>query len=160
MKFLRLLLPALLPLAACAPGARAGVLGVYDPDSFVEGDAEGFVGCHDGRRFVAGDCARLADTLAAGEELPGVDSAGRPARVRVTQVGPAGGGQYEAAYLAELVPPSATAAVGPVLFWRPGPPLHAVAAAPVALDSAATALLRAEALRLYGAAEQQRAPGD
>jgi hypothetical protein len=157
MKF-RLLL-ALLPLAACAPGARAGVLGVYDPDSFVEGNAERFVGCHDGRRFVAGDCARLADTLAAGEELPGVDSAGRPARVRLTQVRPAGAGQYEAAYAADLVAPSA-AAVGPVLFWRPGPPLHVLAAAPVALDSAATALLRAEALRLYEAAEQRRAPGD
>jgi hypothetical protein len=156
MKFLRLLLPALLPLAACAPGARAGVLGVYDPDSFVEGNAERFAGCHDGARFVAGDCARLADTLAAGEELPGVDSAGRPVRVRVTRVRTAG--QYEAAYAAELVPPSAAA--GPVLFWRPGPPLRALAAFPVALDSAATALLRAEALRLYEAAEQQRATGD
>ena len=157
MKFRRLLLTALLPLAACAPGVRPGVLGVYDPDSFVEGNAERFVGCHDGRRFVAGDCARLADTLAVGEELPGVDSAGRPARVRLTRVRSAG--QYEAAYLAELVP-SGTAAPGPVLFWRPGPPLHALAAAPAALDSAATSLLRTEALRLYEAAEQQRAPGD
>ncbi|HEY0025018.1 MAG TPA: hypothetical protein VGB24_19040 [Longimicrobium sp.] len=157
MKFRRLLLTALLPLAACAPGARAGVLGVYDPDSFVEGDAERFAGCHDGRGFVAGDCARLADTLAAGEELPGVDSAGRPARVRLSRVRAAG--QYEAAYVAELVP-SGAAAAGPVLFWRPGPPLHALASAPVSLDSAATALLRAEALRLYATAEQQRAPGD
>lgn len=157
MKFVRLLLPALLPLAACAPGPPPGVLGVYDPESFVEGNAERFVGCHDGRRFVAVGCARLADTLAAGEELPGVDSAGRPARVRVARVRAAG--QYEAAYLADLVP-SGAAALGPVLFWRPGPPLHALAAAPVALDSAATSLLRDEALRLYEAAEQQRAPGD
>lgn len=156
MKFLCLLLTALLPLAACAPGARAGVLGVYDPDSFVEGQAERFAGCHDGRRFVTGDCAGLADTLAAGEELPGVDSAKRHVRVRLTRVRTAG--QYEAAYAAELVPPSS--AVGPVLFWRSGPPLYAVAAAPVALDSGATALLRAEALRLYEAAEQQRATGD
>ncbi|HEY7771333.1 hypothetical protein [Longimicrobium sp.] len=159
MKFRSLLRMALLPLAACAPAAPAGVLGVYDPDSFVEGNAERFAGCHDGRRFVAGDCTGLADTLVAGEELPGVDSAGGSARVRVAQVRPTRADQYEAAYLAELVP-SGHASRGPVLFWRPGPPLHALAAAPVVLDSGAMVLLRAEALRLYEAAEQRRAAGD
>jgi hypothetical protein len=158
MKFPRLLL-ALLPLAACAPVPRAAVLGVYDPDSFVAGNADRFVGCHDGRQFLTA-CARLADTMAVGDDLPGVDTAGRPARVRVTAVTPLAGSLYEAPYTVAVVGEAGGAAAGPVLFWRSGIPVSPVAATPFVLDSAGLAMMRAEAMRLYQAAEQARAAGE
>lgn len=162
MKYPRLLLLALWPLGACAPAAaqRAAVFGVYDPDSFIEGNAGRLVGCHNGHRFIVAECARLADTISTGEALPGLDSAGRFARVRVGEIRALTGDLYEAPYTAEVALEGGGAAAGPVLFWRPGPTLQAVTPEAVSLDSAAARAMRAEGMRLYAAAEQLRAAGD
>lgn len=161
MKFPRLLTPALLALA-CAPAAaqRAAVFGVYDPDSFIEGNAGRLAGCHNGHRFVTAGCGRLADTLSLGDTFPGLDARGRFARVRVGEIRALTGDLYEAPYTAEVALESGDPVSGPVLFWRPGPSLQVVAPEPVPLDSAALALMAAEAGRLYRGAEEHRAPGD
>jgi hypothetical protein len=159
MKLLRLLLPALLA-ATPAAAQRAALFGVYDPDSFIDGNATRFVGCHDGRQFHAVSCPMAVDTLRPGDNLPGVDAHGRFATVRVDAVRPLQGDLYEAAYGVSLQPAAGPEAQGPVLFWQPQPSVELIAGRPVTLDSAALALLRAEALRLHQRAEALRAPGE
>jgi hypothetical protein len=159
MKFLRLLLPALLA-ATPALAQRAALFGVYDPDSFVEGNATRFIGCHDGRQFHSAGCPVRVDTLREGDELPGADAEGRFATVRVDQVHRFTGDLYEAPYAMSVRESAGPVAAAPILFWQPHPSVQLLAARIVALDSTALALLRAESVRLHARAEALRAPGD
>lgn len=162
MKYSRLLVPAL--LLALAPAAaraqRGSVFGVYDPDSFVSGNATRFMGCHDGRQFLAGNCMTIADTLARGDVLPAVDSTGRYGSVRLDAVHPMHGDLYEGPYTVSAFAQTGPAPGAPVMFWQPGQSLQVLEPRSVPLDSAALSILSAEAMRLYQGAEALRVDGD
>ncbi|HEX8392502.1 MAG TPA: hypothetical protein VF665_09120 [Longimicrobium sp.] len=158
MKYHRLLLPALLA-STPALGQRGVLFGVYDPDSFIEGNATRFIGCHDGREFHSTGCPVRVDTMSTGDEMRAVDGSGRTARVRVEQVYARTGDLYEAPY-ALSVHDAGPEPGAPMLFWQADAGVRLLAPRAVTLDTAALALLRAEAVRLYQRAEALRAPGD
>ncbi|HEU0015711.1 MAG TPA: hypothetical protein VFQ45_18685 [Longimicrobium sp.] len=153
-------LPSLLALALLAPAAAAAqppatVFGVYDPDSFAQGNATRFVGCHNGERFVVGACA-LAEPGGAGTELPALDAAGRPGAVRIASVLEKDGDLYEAPYDATAALPGGDPVSVPMLFWSPGPAIQVITPRPIALDPVLRDTLRARAADLLERANAAR----